>query len=532
MTTTLTRRRSGWRLAAGLTVLLIGLAGGGCGNLPPQVERAPSWSLADDGGSPLARLVQASTPAQHAQQSGFRLLPDGADALATRLALIDAAHSTLDLQYFVVSADASGALVLAALRAAAERGVRVRLLLDDLHAGVHEARLALLDRHAQVQVRLFNPLPVRGGSWLQRVLGSLHEFERINRRMHNKLLIADGRIALAGGRNIGDDYFMRSTVANFADLDILATGPVVAELAALFDRFWNDDTAWPAASLLPAAAASLASGATAIQQANAAAAGAARAASARADAALPDGSAAQIRHGRLELHFATARVLADAPSKASRADARLQRGEAMAQSLALMSAARSDVTIASPYFVPGQGGLALMQQASARGIRIAVMTNSLGATDEPLAYRGYRGYRLAMLKMGVRLAELSPVQGEAEPLRGAARASLGRLHAKLAIVDQRWLLVGSLNMDRRSSRLNTELALAIDSPPLAREAAAVLQTWGSGNYELRLSPAEDRIEWLAQQGEQVVVHATEPHVDWLGQWRLRLMSLLVPEDLL
>jgi putative cardiolipin synthase len=257
------------------------------------------------------------------------------------------------------------------------------------------------------------------------------------------------------------------------------------------------------------------------------------AAPAPADAADIDGSAAQIRRGRLELHFASARVFADAPSKASRADARLQPGEAMAQSLALMSAARSDVTIASPYFVPGAGGLELMREAAARGIDIAVMTNSLGATDEPLAYRGYRRYRLPMLKMGVRLAELSPVHGEQSRASGVARSSLGRLHAKLAIVDQRWLLVGSLNMDRRSSRLNTELALAIDSPALAGEAAALLQRlWANNNYQLRLAPAEDRIQWVAQEGGQPVVHEVEPHADWVGQWRLRLMSLLVSEELL
>jgi cardiolipin synthase C len=504
----------GWRRAAILAVLLVSLVG--CGSLPQQVQRPASWSLplADD--APLARLVQASTPPQQAPQSGFRLLADGADALATRLTLIDAARSSLDLQYFLISDDASGDQLLDALQAAAERGVRVRLLLDDLYAGAHEARLAALDRHAHAEVRLFNPLPVRGARLEQRLLGSLHDFDRINRRMHNKLFIADGRIALAGGRNIGDDYFMRGAVANFVDLDILATGPVLAELAALFDRFWNDDTAYPAGSLLAPAQAA-----------------AAAAVSVPIDAAAADGTAAQIQRGRLELHFASVRVFADAPSKASRADAPRQPGEAMAQSLALMSAARSDVIIASPYFVPGPGGLALMHEASARGIDIAVMTNSLGATDEPLAYRGYRRYRMAMLKMGVRLAELSPVHGERVQSPGALRSSLGRLHAKLAIVDQRWLLVGSLNMDRRSSRLNTELALAIDSPALAGEAAALLQRlWTSSNYELRLSATGDRIEWVAQQGARLVVHEAEPHVDWLGQWGLRLMSLLVPEDLL
>ncbi len=506
----------GWQHAATWAVLLGSLVGAGCGSLPQQVERPMSWTmpLAED--TPLARLMQASTPPQLAQQSGIRLLADGADALATRLALIDAARSSLDLQYFLISDDASGVQLLDALRAAAERGVRVRLLLDDLHVGAHETRLAALDHHARIEVRLFNPLPVRGASLAQRLLGSMHEFGRINRRMHNKLFIADGQIALAGGRNIGDDYFMRSTVANFVDLDILATGPVVGELAQLFDRFWNDDSSYPAASLLPPAQVALPA-----------------ASAARPEAATADGVAAQIRRGRLELHFANARVFADAPSKASRLDASLQPGEAMAQSLALMSAARSDVTIASPYFVPGPGGLALMQEAAARGIHIAVMTNSLGATDEPLAYRGYRRYRLAMLKMGVRLAELSPVHGERAPGPGAPRSSLGRLHAKLAIIDQRWLLVGSLNMDRRSSRLNTELALAIDSPALAREAAALLQRlWTDSNYQLRLSPAEDRIEWLANEDGQQVVHSNEPHADWFGLWGLRLMSLLVPEELL
>ena len=506
------------RRAATLAVLLGSLAAIGCCSLPQQVQRPASWSMAVDHDTPLARLVLESTPPQMARQSGFRLLADGADALATRLALIDAARSSLDLQYFLISDDASGAQMLGALYAAAERGVRVRLLLDDLYAGVHEARLAALDRHAHAEVRLFNPLPVRGASLTRRLIGSLHEFERINRRMHNKLFIADGHIALAGGRNIGDDYFMRGAAANFVDLDVLATGPVLDELLELFDRFWNDDTAYPASALLPARAALAALAAVVTVP---------------LDAAVADGAAAQIRRGRLELHFGSARVFADAPSKAARADARLQPGAAMAQSLALMSAARAEVMIASPYFVPGAGGLALMQQATARGIHIAVMTNSLGATDEPLAYRGYRRYRVAMLKMGVRLAELSPVHGERGQASGAYRSSLGRLHAKLAIVDQRWLLVGSLNMDRRSSRLNTELALAIDSPALASEAAALLQQlWSNNNYELRLSPAEDRIEWLANEDGQIVVHRSEPHRAGFGQWGLRLLSLLVPEELL
>ena len=508
-----------WQRAATLAVLLGSLATVGCGSLPQQVERPASWSLAVADDMPLARLVDASTPADQRHLSGFRLLDDGADALATRLALIRSARRSLDLQYFLIAADASGNQILDELQVAAQRGVRVRLLLDDLHAVALDARLAALDRHAHAQVRLFNPLPVRDTSLARRVLGSMHDFDRINRRMHNKLIVADGRVALAGGRNIGDDYFMRSSVANFIDLDILATGPVVAELVDLFDRFWNDELAYPVHSLVSATQTP----------------GVRDASPSPGLPAPPDANsvAQQILRGRLELEFASAQLFADAPTKASRADAANQPGEAMAQALALMQAAATDVMIVSPYFVPGPGGLALLQEASARGLDISVMTNSLGATDEPLVYRGYRRYRLAMLKMGVKLAELSPVHGHGPQGHGGFRSSLGRLHAKLAVVDQRWLLVGSLNMDRRSSRTNTELALAIDSPALATQAAALLKRlWTNHNYELRLAPAADRIEWVAHEGGQAVVHDTEPHVHWLGQWRLGLLSVLVSEDLL
>jgi putative cardiolipin synthase len=336
--------------------------------------------------------------------------------------------------------------------------------------------------------------------------------------MHNKLLVADGHLALAGGRNIGDDYFMRGTVANFVDLDILCTGAVVGELAALFDRFWNDPLAYPVGNLAGSAAAAPA------------------VASALALPLIPfDGAgvAAQIVQGRLALHFADVRLLADAPDKVVRPDAPTRPGEAMAQALALMRAAHGEVAIASPYFVPGPIGMALLQEARDRGLAVRVLTNSLGATDEPLVHGGYRRYRRAMLELGVKLAELSPLHAAHDQGAGRYRSSLGRLHAKFAVVDRRWLLVGSMNMDRRSSRLNTEFALAIDSAALAAEALDLLQAlWAGPAYQPRLVPATGRLEWLAHRGGAPVVLDREPHVGPVDAWRLPLLSLLVPEELL
>jgi cardiolipin synthase C len=521
------RHGAAWRQVPARTGAVVLLAAAlllaGCVSLPGAVPRTGSTAMPAAADTPLSTLVAASTPPSLAHLSGFQLMADGADALATRLALVAQARRSLDLQYYQIADDQAGRQLLQALHDAARRGVRVRLLVDDLHATELDRTLRRLDAGEHFEVRLFNPLPTRSGSILQRVLWSMHDFDRINRRMHNKLFIADGVLAVTGGRNIGDDYFMLGTEANFIDLDILASGAVVPELAELFDRFWNDAYAYPISSLvaLPASpAAPAARGAAAVPSPS--------------PAAIGDGIATQFEQGRLHLHFAQARVFADAPSKAVRADAGEQPGAAMSQSLELMRAASREVMIVSPYFVPGEGGLAMLQEARERGIEIAIMTNSLGATDEPLVYRGYRRYRIEMLKMGVRLAELKPEPGGMPYGQGRfGSSSLGRLHAKLAVVDGRWLLVGSLNMDRRSSRINTELMLAIDSPSLAAMATSMKAgLWTHGNYQLRLDPQRERIEWVAQDGLQTVVHAAEPHVDWFAQWGLRLMSLLVPEELL
>jgi putative cardiolipin synthase len=343
--------------------------------------------------------------------------------------------------------------------------------------------------------------------------------------MHNKLFIADNRFAVSGGRNIADEYFMRSESANFVDMDLLSAGPVVRELSAVFDRYWNSEQAYPFAALNGAVPP-------------------AQAARERFDALIRtcDGSAttraavelqpvaAQFERGWIDLTFAAVQINADDAAKA--APGAPAQATAMDSTLELFRAARSEVFVASPYFVPGERGLALMREAVGHGVRISVMTNSLAATDEPLAYWGYARYRKDMLKMGVRLGELSPTHVHRAGLFGGS-SSLGRLHAKVALVDRRWLMIGSMNMDGRSSRTNTEIGLVIDSAELAEQVARLLgEHWNTSNYRLRVDASGERIEWIATEDELEVVHTDEPDTDWRLRLKLGLMSMFVSEDLL
>ena len=232
-------------MSASLLALLLSLALAGCASLPPQGQRPVSTALADTADTPLARIAAAAAPDDERQLSGFRPLMDGDHALNARIALIRRAQKSLDLQYYLIASDEVGLLLLRELRDAAARGVRVRLLVDDLYAAGQDELFAGLAAHANVELRLFNPLPARSGTFGARIVLSLHEFTRINRRMHNKLFIADNAFAVAGGRNLANEYFMRSASANFIDMDVLATGPVVSEMSATFDSYWNSEQAWP-----------------------------------------------------------------------------------------------------------------------------------------------------------------------------------------------------------------------------------------------------------------------------------------------
>ncbi|VTU22162.1 Cardiolipin synthase [Variovorax sp. PBL-H6] len=509
---------------------LAALLSTGCASLPPpDAARARSTVLGDVAHTRLAQVARASAAGVDPALSGFRLLADGDQALDARIALVRRAQVSLDIQYYLVAADATGRRFLRELGEAAGRGVRVRLLVDDLYANDSRLLLAGLAAQANVEVRLFNPLPQRGGKVGTRVALSLHEFERINRRMHNKLFIADGSLAVIGGRNIADDYFKRGEPSNFIDMDVLCSGPVVNGLGAVFDRFWNSEQAWPVQALLPDTDDGARAYAQVLQ-------------SVRGDPPVAPLDrlgyrpvTAELDEGRLTQHFAPARLYADGPEKAATEGRPAPEAFALEGALQAMREARSQVLVATPYLVPGERGLALMRRARDKGLRVIVMTNAQAATDEPLVHWGYARYRAEMVAMGVELHELSPALGRrADAAAGESASSLGRLHAKLAVIDGRRLLIGSMNMDRRSMRANTELGVLIDSPALAVEVTQTLQRDRDvGSYRLRSAARRPgSLEWVAQEAGREVVHPREPGVSWAERLRLGLMSLFVAEELL
>ena len=513
-------RRALSLFAAALLALM-----GGCASLPPPEGRTATTALADTSQTRLGRALAADV-ATHPGRTGIHPLREGSDAFAARVLLAAAAERSLDAQYYIWHGDQVGYLLFEALWQAAGRGVRVRLLLDDLNTGGLDATIAALDAHPNIEVRLYNPIVERNA----RGLNFLTDFTRVNRRMHNKSFTVDNQVSVVGGRNIGNEYFGAGGGVLFADLDVIAVGAVVHDVSKEFDLYWNSASAYPARSFVGTAGPETA------------AALEARFASTRAD---PD-SVAYIDAVRatpivrdmlgrtLAFEWTTARVVHDDPAKtldaAASADVLL-----FPELVKAMGRPERTLDLVSPYFVPGDGGTAALVALAGRGVSVRVLTNSLAATDEPAVHAGYGKRRPELLAAGVKLYELKPTatrdlrDGQA----GSRSGSMSALHAKTFAVDRRRIFVGSFNFDQRSAHLNTEMGLVIESPALAQALAGAFEAdVPRVAYEVRLAPGGRGLEWVERTATGETVYDVEPATSWLLRSKVQLMSILPIEWLL
>jgi cardiolipin synthase C len=515
-----------WFALTALPFLLLALSA--CGSLAPRGVVPMSTAVPGELGTDLGRIAAASTP--EPGLSGFRLLPLGAFSLDARVQLAQRAQRTLDVQYYVLENDSTGRLLLRQLRDAAERGVRVRLLLDDLYTTHSQALLSDLAAYPNVQVRVFNPFCcARESGVAGRLLASLGDVRRVNHRMHNKLLIADGVMAVAGGRNIADEYFMRNEQQNFVDMDALALGDVVSQLASIFDTYWNSEVVYPLDVLWPA----LGTPAERRERAGAALVDAKAHTPLPANDVLGYGPVSEdFEGGRIGLIWGPARAYADPPDKRSKNNADALRGSVAFDAMMTLWTAKSELTITSPYMIPGRQGLQAFENLRKENVRVTVLTNSLAATDEPLVHTGYARYRGPLLAAGVELYELSPLRTQRNKRLGVFGSSTGSLHAKTAVVDGRTVFIGSMNLDPRSATQNTELGIFIESPQLAKELQRVINVSRlQSAYRVRLSPS-GALQWLALEDGAETVHNEEPESSLWQRVYNWLISPFVPEQLL
>ncbi len=462
----------------------------------------------------------------HAGESGFRPLPNGVEALVARIILADAAERSLDVQYYIWHDDLTGRLFAHSLLRAADRGVRVRILVDDVGTRANDETLLSLDSHPNIEIRLFNPVASR----TFRGLGMLADFSRTNRRMHNKVFVVDNQRAVLGGRNIGDEYFDAHGDIAFGDLDVLTLGPVVGEVSKAFDIFWNAPMSIPIGALTgrPGKAGSLdvlraMLAAFVEMQSDSAYVRHAQSTVAQSLATGTDG-----------VYWGRGHVVVDDPAKVTRPPDDTE-GHLLPQLARIGVQLRSDLLIISPYFIPGDTGVGALRAFVEKGVRVTVLTNSLAATDVSAVHAGYKRYRETLLAGGVRLYELKPDAIDYERAKGKNRlisGSRASLHAKTFIFDRRAVFIGSLNLDPRSAQLNTEVGVVSETEAMAIALADGIEgaldkvAW---RVERVVEPGgKARIVWIETTSAGNRQHRKEPEASaWrkFGVWFLGLLPI-------
>ena len=500
----------------------------GCATVPENTGRTASHAMVDTDGTRLGRLEQDQKSA-HPGQSGFLPLGNGLDAFLVRAVLAQVAERSIDAQYYLLHDDLTGRLFVNELIKAADRGVRVRLLVDDMTLEGRDFGAVLLDSHPNIQVRIFNPFSRKVGRTSQYLtrLGS------VTRRMHNKSFTVDNQATVIGGRNIGDEYFEANPDLAFQDLDVLGIGPVAREVSNSFDKYWNHPLAYPVTTLVKERPTQ------------------AQLAQARKDleafvaaqddspylTALRDSMLArQLRSGNARFYWGQATVVADNPEKLVTDRASADKHRLVTALAPYFDSLKNELIIFSPYFVPGKEGTAYLTSLSERGVRVRIVTNSLASTDVSVVHAGYARYRKALLRAGIELYELNKElsREQRKEKKSAGGSSKASLHAKSFVLDRRYVFIGSMNLDPRSVVENSEIGVMLDQ----REIAGGMADWFDRNidqlaFRVRLETdanGTEQLRWYGEEDGKPVEYDHEPHTGFWRRFGVGILRILPVES--
>lgn len=523
-------------VAVFVCILVALLFTSGCSSLPTDYEKNPSYAIQDTSNTQIGRKVVPVVDS-HPGESGFYLLRSGVDAFVARAAVISKAERSLDVQYYIWHTDTTGRLLIDQLLQAADRGVRVRLLLDDLDTAGKDNSLALLDSHPNIEIRLYNPFASRGS----RMLGFLTDLGRLNHRMHNKSITADNQLTIVGGRNIGNEYFGATSHAEFSDLDVLAMGPVVKDVSGMFDLYWNSAPAYPVSAILSDKKV------TRVAYESVRARFSKVVEEEKSDpyiqAIRESDTLNRLKFENMKFSWGKAILVYDSPAKIKTNN--ISAATHLAPKVTpYVKNAKEELNIVSPYFVPGEKLVDFLGELVKSGVRVRILTNSLASNDVSLVHSGYMRYREDLLRHGVELYEFKPkpsLQNEhKKKWTGSSRASL---HAKTFVIDRRLMFVGSFNVDPRSIALNTEMGVLFESSELATLLAESLDKGLVKNaYRLELISVPDfedefgfdgrSIQWTTQEGDKTVSYNAEPDTSLWRRFVTNFLSIFVVESFL
>jgi cardiolipin synthase C len=499
----------------------------GCASVPDNVDRVESHALTDTQDTALGKTVQ-SHRSMETGENGFVLLGSGLDAFVARAVLAEMAERSLDVQYYLYHQDLVGGLFTGFLWKAAERGVRVRILVDDMGMAGRDAGIIALDSHPNIEVRLFNPFDRNIARGLQYMTG----LGSVTRRMHNKSFTADNAATIVGGRNIGDEYYDADPSLEFADLDVLAIGKVVKDVSSAFDLYWNSSLAYPATTVIKARPSE-----EALQrfEDNLLAFMDEQQTSDYMTALLNSKLAEQINDNEVAYYWGDAVVVVDHPDKitSSRDADDLHLTKQLAP---YFENIEHELIIVSPYFVPGDEGVEFFKKLVDKGIRVKILTNSLSSNDVGIVHAGYANYRKELLRNGVELYELNKklTRAQRKDKKGEGGSSKASLHAKTFVIDRNKVFIGSLNLDPRSFYENSEIGLVLSSDEVAEGMAEHLDAaMEKGAFRLELKEDEDGDEYLLWHGYEngkEVTFDVEPYTSFWRRLGVGIMSLLPIES--